>query len=230
MRPLGRGLLSSAKCARGRESAGWHSEQEWWTRARVGRSSSVARVGRYSLSDNGEGAQQRAARQRGSEGQVELVPGRESTGGRQEQERWARVGGRGSRGRVSRSHQCAGASAGRISAQGVSRSIRHNIFDFCPATEAWTLTPKLNRGSGRFVEESQATTMHTGLLPYYTHYTVYRRPYCLHSPISAQPCAPTACAPRCQTGASLKRPGLLRGRPVRPAIRAAGAAEAALAA
>ena len=71
--------LGSARCARGGESAGGHSEQERWTRARVGRSGSVARVGRYLLSDNGEGARQRAARQSGSEGQVELVSGREST-------------------------------------------------------------------------------------------------------------------------------------------------------
>ena len=63
-----RAAIGSAKCARGRESAGGHSEQERWTKARVGRSGSVARVGRYSLSDNGEEALQRAARQRGSEG------------------------------------------------------------------------------------------------------------------------------------------------------------------
>ena len=48
-------------------------------------------MGRYSLSDDVEGARQRAARQSGSEGQVELVPGQESTGGQQEQERTGAV-------------------------------------------------------------------------------------------------------------------------------------------
>jgi hypothetical protein len=69
----------------------------------------LARVGMQVLAVRQRGRQLGrlgASREQGSGGaQVELLPGRESTGGQQEQERCARarVGGRGSRGRVSRS-------------------------------------------------------------------------------------------------------------------------------
>ena len=110
---------------------------------RVGRSGSVARVGRYSLSGNGKGAQQRAARHTGSEGQVwsfcqgeSQLEGSKSRSGGPERE--------------SAGAAAAGASAGRIS------------VDICISTQVNQKTrirgdsypQNQNRGYGRFVEES----------------------------------------------------------------------------
>ena len=94
MRPFGRGLLGSG-------DPGGKSQLEGIRAGPVDESErlaggSGARVGRYSLSDNGEGARHRAARQTGSEGQVKLCQGESQLEGQQEQERWStsvRAGG-----------------------------------------------------------------------------------------------------------------------------------------